>query len=519
MKLTGKIVLLAAGTAIVSSAVTAVAVQRSLFNEDTARSYTELFDSGSSSSADAAVRKVSQLPANASDFTTAAESTINGVVSIKSYVTPRGYGNSGGNGGGFFNDPFFEYFFGSPGGSRRSQPRQDEQPRKQQPAGLGSGVVISADGYIVTNNHVIDDAERLEVTLNDNRTFDATVVGADPSTDLALIKIDANDLHVIPMGDSEALKVGEWVLAVGNPFGFTSTVTTGIVSAKGRSIGSQGNGRMGIESYIQTDAAVNQGNSGGALVNLAGELIGINTAIYSQTGNYAGYSFAIPTSIVKKVMSDLRQFGTVQRAVLGVSISDLTNEIAKEYGITAVTKGVYVGEVSDRSSAKEAGLQKNDVIVKINDVATDNSAQLQEQVAKYRPGDKIKVTYVRDNKTHSVDVTLRNLQGNMQMTKAGDITDLGCAFKKVEQSTLRQLGLSNGVQVTGLTSGRFREAGVKDGFIVYSINDSRVASPDDVEKIYKAIMKGNGDEKVMILRGVYPTGKRGIYAVDLSSAE
>lgn len=441
--------------------------------------------------------------------------TINGVVSIKSYATPRYHqqGNSG-----IFDDPFFEYFFGNPG-SRRSQPRQQEQP-KQQPTGLGSGVVISSDGYIVTNNHVIDEAERLEVTLNDNRTFDATVVGTDATTDLALIKIDAKDLPVIPMGDSEALKVGEWVLAVGNPFGFTSTVTTGIVSAKGRNIGRPNHGgQSDIESYIQTDAAVNPGNSGGALVNLAGELIGINTAIYSQTGNYAGYSFAIPTSIVKKVVSDLRQYGTVQRAVLGVSIRDLSNEIAKEKGITAVTKGVYVDEVSDRSSAKEAGLQKDDVIIKVNDVATDNVAQLQEQVAKHRPGDKIKVTFIRDNKTNSVDVNLRNPQGTTQVTKAGDITDLGCAFKKVDESTLRQLGLSNGVQVTGLSKGRFSEAGVKEGFIIYSINDSRVGSPDDVEKMYKAIMKGSGDEKVMIIRGVYPTGKRGIYAVDLSGIE
>lgn len=518
MKLTGKIIMLAAGTAVLSSAVTAVAMRNALFNDDAERvgSFTEVFDRGKASAG--SFTKVAQLPANHSDFTTAAESTINGVVSIKSYATPRGY-SQGGN-GGFFNDPFFEYFFGNPnGGNRRSQPRQQEQQRQQQPSGLGSGVIISADGYIVTNNHVIDDAERLEVTLNDNRTFDATVIGTDATTDLALIKIDAKDLPVIPMGDSEALKVGEWVLAVGNPFGFTSTVTTGIVSAKSRSIGGHNNGRMGIESYIQTDAAVNPGNSGGALVNLAGELIGINTAIYSQTGNYAGYSFAVPTSIVKKVMSDLRQFGTVQRAVLGVSISDLTNEIAKEYNITAVTKGVYVGDVSDRSSAKEAGLQKNDVIIKINDTPTDNVAQLQEQVAKYRPGDKVKVTYIRDNKTQSVDVTLRNPQGNMQMTKAGDITDLGCAFKKVDESTLRQLGLSNGVQVTGLSKGRFSDAGVKQGFIVYSINDSRVSSPDDVEKIYKAIMKSGGDEKVMILRGVYPTGKRGIYAVDLSGAE
>ena len=326
-------------------------------------------------------------------------------------------------------------------------------------------MIISADGYIVTNNHVIDEADRLEVTLNDNRTFDATVVGSDASTDLALIKIEAKDLPVIPMGDSEALKVGEWVLAVGNPFGFTSTVTTGIVSAKGRSIGSQSHGgRMGIESYIQTDAAVNPGNSGGALVNLAGELIGINTAIYSQTGNYAGYSFAIPTTIVKKIVSDLRQFGTVQRAVLGISIMDLSNEIAKEYNITAVTKGVFVGDVSDRSSAKEAGLQKGDVIVKINDINTDNVAQLQEQVAKHRPGDKVKVTYIRDNNTKSVDVTLRNPQGNMRITKAGDITDLGCAFKKVDESVLRQLGLSNGVQVSRSVRWPFPRFGCQERF-------------------------------------------------------
>ncbi len=514
MKLSSKIIMLAFGTAVLSSAVTMVAMKQMLFNADETDGSKEMF-TGSGNVAGRFVM-ASQAPADPSDFTSAAESTINGVVSIKSYSTPRGYRQQGG--GGFFGDPFFEYFFGSPGGSRRSQPQQEE-PSRQQPSGLGSGVIISPDGYIVTNNHVIDEADRLEVTLNDNRTFDATVIGTDSTTDLALIKIDAKDLPVIPMGDSEALKVGEWVLAVGNPFGFTSTVTTGIVSAKGRSIGRQNHSRMDIESYIQTDAAVNPGNSGGALVNLGGELIGINTAIYSQTGNYAGYSFAIPTTIVKKVVSDLRQFGTVQRAVLGISISELTSEIAKENGITAVTKGVYVGDVNDRSSAKEAGLLKNDVIVKINDIPTDNVAQLQEQVAKYRPGDKIKVTYVRDNKVNSVDVTLRNPQGNMQMTKASDFTDLGCAFKKVEESTLRQLGLSNGVQVAGLSKGRFQEAGVKNGFIVYSINNSRVSSPDDVEKIYKSIMKGSGDEKVMIIRGVYPTGKRGIYAVDLSGVE
>lgn len=512
MKFRNKIIVLAALTAVASSSITAIAVGSVLNKQDNSQEFDAIFPSGNNLSGQ--VTKVSQLPAAQTDFTTAAESTINGVVSIKSFATPR-YQQSG---GGFFNDPLFEYFFGTPGGSRRSQPERKEQP-KQQPMGLGSGVIISSDGYIVTNNHVIDNAERLEVTLNDNRTFDATIVGADSTTDLALIKIDAKDLPVIPMGDSEALKVGEWVLAVGNPFGFTSTVTTGIVSAKGRSIGRQNHNRMDIESYIQTDAAVNAGNSGGALVNLAGELIGINTAIYSQTGNYAGYSFAIPTSIVKKVVSDLKQFGAVQRAVLGISISDLSNEIAKEKGITAVTKGVYVGEVSDRSSAKEAGLKTDDVIIAINGIETNNVAQLQEQIAKYRPGDTVTVTYIRDNKKHTVEVNLRNPQGNTNVTRAGEFTDLGCAFKKVDSATLEKLGLSNGVQVAGLSEGSFADAGVREGFIIYSINDSRVTSPEDVEKIYKAIMKGNAEEKVMILRGIYPTGKRGIYAVDLSAMD
>ncbi len=219
------------------------------------------------------------------------------------------------------------------------------------------------------------------------------------------------------------------------------------------------------------------------------------------------------------MVSDIRQFGTVQRAVLGVSISDLTNEIAKEKGITAVTKGVYVGEVSDRSSAREAGIQSGDVIINVNGVPTDNVAQLQEQVAKYRPGDTIKVTYIRDNKSNTVNVKLLNNQGTTNVTKASDFTDLGCAFKKVDESTLKQLGISNGVQVVDLKDGRFRDAGIRQGFIIYSINDSRVGSADDVEKIYKAIMKGNGDEKLMIVRGLYPTGKKGVYAVDLTGSE
>lgn len=513
MKLYSKIAILAVSSAIVASGLTVGAISILSDSGKSALVSTAVVGDCSGSQGGALYTVSSRMPGDHTDFTAAAESTIGGVVSIKSYATPRGYRQGGNQGGGMFGDPFFEYFFGQPQ-QRRQQPQQDEQ--SQQQTGLGSGVIISTDGYIVTNNHVIDGAERLEVTLNDNRSFNATVVGADPTTDIALVKIDAKDLPVIPLGDSESLKVGEWVLAVGNPFGFTSTVTTGIVSAKARSIAGATHGRaMGIESYIQTDAAVNPGNSGGALVNLAGELVGINTAIYSQTGNYAGYSFAVPVTIVKKVVADLRQYGTVQRAVLGVSISDLTPELIKADGITAVTQGAYVRGVSDRSSAREAGIKEGDIIVKINGVTTANTAQLQEQVAKYRPGDTITVEYVRDNKTHSVKVKLLNSQGNTKTVTAGTVTDLGCAFKAPSESTLRQLGLSTGVQVADLQKGRFKDAGIRDGFIIYSVNDVRVKTADDIEKIYDQIMKSDTPDKVMFLRGVYPTGQRRYYAVDL----
>ena len=505
MKPTGKTILLAAGTAVIASAVTAMAMKSSFeAGLDTADSVSLAGQPSGGS-----LYTVAQGVTPHTDFTAAAESTINGVVSIKSFSTPQQQ-----RGGGIFDDPFFEYFFGSPGQGRR---QQQESPREQQ-RGLGSGVIISADGYIVTNNHVIADAERLEITLNDNRTFDATVVGTDAMTDIALIKIDAKDLPVIPMGDSEAIKVGEWVLAVGNPFGFTSTVTTGIVSAKSRSIAgaTHSRGNMGIESYIQTDAAVNPGNSGGALVNLAGELIGINTAIYSQTGNYAGYSFAVPTSIVRKVVGDIKQYGAVQRAVLGISITDLTNDTAKEKGITAVTKGVYVAKVGERSSAREGGIQEGDVITSINGVATDNTGQLQEQVSKYRPGDKIKVGYVRDNKAHTVEIKLLNTQGTTGVTTAGDFADLGCVFKKADKELIKQIGIDNGVQVVEVSDGPMADAGVRKGFVITTVNDSKVSTPADVEKIYNALMRDNGGEKLMILRGYYPTGKRGAYAVDLA---
>lgn len=463
-----------------------------------------------SSSIDTNLFTVSNRTVTPTDFTYAAEQTINGVVSIKSYATPRTsrYSNDA------FSDPFFDFFFGNPYRRRQQEPQQ--QPEQQQ-LGLGSGVIISADGYIVTNNHVIDGAERLEITLNDNRTFEAVIIGTDATTDLALIKIDAEKLPVIPIGNSDALKVGEWVLAVGNPFGFTSTVTAGIVSAKARNISSITNGRaMGIESFIQTDAAVNPGNSGGALVNTSGELVGINTAIYSQTGNYAGYSFAIPTTIVTKIVTDLKQYGTVQRAILGIGFNELTPKLAKEKNITAVNAGLYVGRVEERSAAMEAGIAEGDVIVAINGVETLNSGQLQEQMSKYRPGDKITVSYIRDNKKHTVNVTLRNNQGDTKVTKAKDMMDLGCAFKTVPAETLRQLQIRNGVQVSGLKDGKFKDAGIKEGFIILDINNTRVNSQSDVEKIYDAIVKSDEYDKVMFITGVYPTGKKVYYAVDLA---
>ncbi len=446
------------------------------------------------------------------DFTAAAESTVNGVVSVKSYATPRVAQQRGNQ---FFNDPFFEFFFGQPQ-QPRQQPRQAETPKQRQ-IGLGSGVVISQDGLIVTNNHVIADAERLEVTLNDNRNFNATVIGSDPTTDLALIKIEADSLHVIPMGDSEKLRVGEWVLAVGNPFGFTSSVTTGIVSAKARNISSSTGTPThgGIESYIQTDAAVNQGNSGGALVNLDGELVGINTAIYSQSGAYVGYSFAIPTTIVKKVIDDLNKYGTVQRAYLGIRYVQLTPELIAEKKIKNVVSGILVMETEDRSAAREAGLKEGDVITAINGVPTRSMAEIQEIMARLSPGDRAVLSMVRDGKEMTKELTLRNSNGDTGLTRAGEVTELGAAFVKLTDAQKEQYQISFGVVVKGLEDGRFRDAGIKDGFIIMTINGNRISSPEDVEKIYKNIM-ASSDDKVMFIKGLTPTGKQGFYAVPLT---
>lgn len=456
----------------------------------------------------------STTPAFETDFTVAAEKTVNAVVCIKSYTTRQQ--NSYGQGG---YDPFgmFDFFFGPQGQQQQRQPRQQNRKNEPVQSGLGSGVIISEDGYIVTNNHVVDGADKLEVLFNDNSSYDARIIGTDEASDLALIKVDAKGLTPIVFGNSENVKIGEWVLAVGNPFGFNSTVTAGIVSAKARSLGQNHKGNLSIESFIQTDAALNPGNSGGALVNLKGELIGINSAIYSNTGSYSGFSFAIPTTIVKKVMADIRQYGTVQRAVLGAQVRELDSKIAKEKNITAVKSGLLIASVNDMSTAKELGLQEDDVITAVNGINVANHAQLVEQLNKFRPGDKITVTYYRNNKKIEKTATLRNQMGSTSITKKGDFSELGCAFMKLTAENKERLGISNGVQVKGLKAGAIRDAGVKEGFIITAVNDIPVNSSEDVEQIYNNVMKNSDDYKALILYGIYPTGKKYTYAVNLAT--
>ncbi len=387
----------------------------------------------------------------------------------------------------------------------------------QDQVGIGSGVIISEDGYIVTNNHVVDGAEKLEVTLNDNRKFNARVSGTDPNTDIALLKISATKLTPIIIGNSDNVKVGEWVLAVGNPFGLNSSVTAGIVSAKARGV-SKGN-NVGIESFIQHDAAVNPGNSGGALVNVDGELIGINTMIYSQTGNYAGHSFAIPSTVVNKIVTDIKQYGSVQRAVLGIQFTELDADKAKDENITATTEGIYVSKVNDRSSAKEAGIKEGDVIVGINGVNIKNGAQMLEEMSKLRPGDKATIKYFRDNKAKTTTVTFKNDQGTTNITKSSDFTSLGCAFITLSADEKDELGISNGVKVSGLKDGKFKAAGITNGFVITDINNMRVNNQDEVEDIFNAIMRDKESDKVMFITGIKTNGKKTYIAVDLADPE
>lgn len=444
------------------------------------------------------------------DFTTASEQTVNAVVSVtnlKNVQMRQQYQSM---------DPFFDFFFGN----RGYQQPQQQQPQGPKPAGLGSGVIISADGYIVTNNHVVDGADELKVTLNDQREFEATLVGTDPNTDIALLKIEAKDLPAVVFGESDALKLGQWVLAVGNPFGIGTTVTAGIVSAKARQLGMSGsNGRqMGIESFIQTDAAVNPGNSGGALVNTAGELVGINTAIYSQTGNYTGYSFAVPSSIVQKVVADLRQYGQVQRAVLGIQIRNIDSELVESEELS-VNEGVYVAEVMDDGAAKEAGMEKGDVITAINKTQVKNMGQMMGELARYTPGNKIQVTVDRKGKSKTLTCTLKNSQGNTEMITKKGLDSLGATFKNLNSQELAKYGVRRGVQVSKIEQGKaFARAGVHEKFLIVKVNDQVVSSDKDVESIYNKLTQSRDadQEPVLFIVGVYPNGRTAYYAVDLS---
>jgi len=367
----------------------------------------------------------------------------------------------------------------------------------------------------VTNNHVVDKSKDIEVTLNDKRTFKAKLIGADPNTDIALLKIEVEKLPVILFGNSDSLKVGQWVLAVGNPFNLTSTVTAGIVSAKARNINII-NSQMKIESFIQTDAAVNPGNSGGALVNTKGELVGINTAIASQTGSYAGYAFAVPVSIVKKVVADIRQYGVVQRAMLGVEISDINDKLAKDNNLKTL-EGAYVGKVSDNSAAKKAGVKEGDIINNVNGVPVKSATELQEQIGRYSPGDKVTITVVRKDSEEKLSVELKNRQGNTGVISSDNnsIDVLGATYKEVSDKTRQQLGLDYGIEIKSLSKGKFADAGIKPGFIILKINNQAIRTEADIQAAYDAAINNGESEKVFYIAGVYTNGKITYYAVNL----
>ena len=434
------------------------------------------------------------------DFIVTAELSVNAVVHVKTQTRARQQQRQS-------IDPFFEFFFGNP---HRQQPQREALMQQ----GSGSGVIISPDGYIVTNNHVIGDAERIEVTLNDRRTFEARVVGRDERTDIALLKIDAYDLPIIHFGNSDDLRVGEWVLAVGNPFNLTSTVTAGIVSAKARNINlSPGS----IEAFIQTDAAVNPGNSGGALVNTRGELVGINTAIASRTGSFAGHSFAVPSSLVSRVVADLREFGVVQRALLGVTLRPLTSEFARERNINTL-QGVYVDSVFPNTAASIADVRRGDVITSINGVNVASVPQLQEQMGRHRPGDIIFIDILRSNAPMRKHLELRNQQGGTELVAVQPATEvLGAQLRVVDRALAERLNLTHGVQVESLSRGRLQSAGVRQGYIILSINNQAVHSPEDVQRAVDAAMKReNEHERVLFIAGVLPNGRVAHFAVNLA---
>lgn len=409
--------------------------------------------------------------------------------------------------GGFF-DPFG--FFGNPGGGSRQQ--RVQTPKRE---ATGSGVIISQDGYIVTNNHVAEGADELTVTLNDNREFSAKIIGTDKQTDLALIKVNAKDLPAITIANSDDLKVGEWVLAVGNPYTLNNTVTAGIVSAKSRGLGASANG---IESFIQTDAAINPGNSGGALVNTRGELVGINAMLYSQTGSFTGYGFAIPTTIMNKVVADIKKYGSVQRVQLGITGTDVLNHInrqkdqGKEIDL-GTNDGVYVNSVSEDGNGAEAGLEEGDVITKVDGKPIVKMSELQEMINAKRPGDKITLTYLRNKKKIEKTITLKNAQGNTKPIEQADIDVLGAQFRPVTKAMMEQLNITYGLEVIKVNSGALKDAGINRGFIIQRVNEGMVKTIDDLQKEVKKASVSK--DPVLYIQGMYPTGKKAYFAVPI----
>jgi len=462
--------------------------------------YTRLSDNKEQSSNDmpqtnfhlASLSSPNILDVSYPDLTFAAEKAVQCVVHVKVKSMQMDYAN------------IWEFFSGRP---------SQQVPRE----GFGSGVIISDDGYIVTNNHVINSSEEIEVILNDNRSFTAKIVGTDPYTDLALLKIEENNLPYLIFGDSEATRVGEWVLAVGNPFNLMSTVTAGIVSAKGRQVGIIGSQQprqrqqqslpqSSVESFIQTDAAVNPGNSGGALVNIRGELIGINTALYSRVGEFTGNAFAIPATIVQKVVTDLREFGFVQRAFLGI-IRYSDEEREKDSKLEELS----IKEVSENSGAADAGIKAGDVITAINNVPVNTFAKLQEQISKYRPNDQVDVTVKRDQKTQQFKVTLRNIEGTTQILR-GDNADIifGAIFEEITNRDRQNLRIRSGVKVKDVGEGKLKEYGIRNGYIITAVNDKPVNSAKDIQNIINSVApKGQ-----ILFKGVYPSGQTAYYGFD-----
>ena len=446
------------------------------------------FSAGSFMKVNAATSATATTPGQPVDLTFAAEKALPAVVHIK-YVQNskvKTVDVESDPFGGFF-DPFG--FFGNPGqGGTRKQ--QVQTPKRE---ATGSGVIISTDGYIVTNNHVVEGADELTVTLNDNREFSARIIGTDKTTDLALIKIEGKNLPTLPIANSDNVKVGEWVIAVGNPFGLNNTVTAGIISAKARTLGANG-----VESFIQTDAAINAGNSGGALVNTQGELVGINAMLYSQTGSYAGYGFAIPTSIMNKVVDDIKKYGSVQRVMLSIQGSDVLN---------------YINAQKENGKDVDLGTNEGVYIAKVDGKKVTKMAELQEALNGKRPGDKMSITYLRNKKTITKTITLKNAQGNTSVIKSADLDVLGGTFRPVTQSMKDQLNIKYGVEIMKVSSGALKDAGISRGFIIQRINDSNISSLDDLQKAVKSA--STSKDPVLYIQGIWPTGKKAYFAVPL----